>query len=236
MEKVKKVAKKLVKNTTTKRKSTKKTQFVQQKNFVKEPISFGRVLTFVFKVITLPLYMVYLLLFKIPNDGPAYVVGFLRFVFFSTVAYYSEQNHRLDSFIKDYAISHNWISGLAETLLGIYAIVMLLNLGLSFIEIFGFSTGSYWHDPYENASKNSYSGYDAIEKGINYRDSLLRAKHTPGKIRELKKTGFITAERLSGMGSSPEVDSALSLLNSQMRAMHGPDKLNTLEKMFGGKQ
>jgi hypothetical protein len=231
MEKVKKTTK----STTTKRKSVKKPRAKVQESPVKETVSFGRVLTIILKVITLPLYMVYVLLFKIPTDGPAPIVGFLRFALFLFVGYYLEQHHRIDYFVKDYATAHNWFSGLAETILGAYAIIMLLNLFLSFIEIFGFSTGSTWYDPYENASKNSFSGYDAIEEGINYRDNLLRAKHTPGKIEELKKTGFITKERISGLSSSPEVNEAFALLNSQMRAMHNPDKLKTLEKMFGGK-
>ncbi len=229
MEKIKKVAKKT-------KKPTKKTKIIQQENFVKKPISFGRVLTFVFKVITLPLYMVYLLLFKIPSDGPAYVVGFFRFTLFVSLSILMTNSYSFEYFIDNFISSHNWVPISSSTVLGIIAIIMLVNLFLSFIEMFGFSTGSYWHDPYESDSANSFSGYDAIEQGLNYRESLLRAKHTPDKIKELQKTGFITAERLSGLGSSPEVDSALSLLNSKMRAMHNPDKLNTLEKMFGGKQ
>jgi hypothetical protein len=214
---------------------TRKPRVVAQETPVKETISLGRALIFIFKVITLPFYMIYVLFFKIPTEGPAPIVGLLRFIIFAFVGYFLEQHHRIDYFVKDYATAHNWMSGLAETILGVYAIIMLLNLFLSFIEIFGFSTGSYWYDPHESASNNSFSGYDAIEEGINYRDALLRAKHTPGKIEELKKTGFITKERISGLGSSPEVNEAFVLLNSQMRAQHNPDKLKTLEKMFGGK-
>ena len=238
METVKKGKKTTANKVVKKRKPSvknKQSKVVLESYPAENSFSFGRMLIFIFKVITLPLYMVYVLLFKIPTDGPASIVGLLRFVFFAIVGYYSEQHHRLDSFVKDYALSHNWFSGLAETLLGFYAIIMLLNLFLSFIEIFGFSTGSYWYDPYENASKNSYSGYDAIEEGLNYRDSLLRAKNTTGKIQELKKTGFITKERLFSLSSSSEVNEALTLLNSQMRAKNNPDKLKTLESMFGGK-
>lgn len=143
-----------------------------------------------------------------------------------------EQHHRLDFFIKDYAEKNNWMSGISETIIGFYAIIMIWNIFLSFIEIFGFSTGSTWHDTYEE--KNGCSKYDSIEEGLEYRDVLLRATDTPGKIKELKKTGFISKNRLSDLGSSPEVNEALTLLNSQMRAMHKPDKYNTLKEMFGG--
>lgn len=188
-----------------------------------------------FKIVTFPLYMVYLLLFKIPTDGPAPLVGFLRFVFFVIVGINLNEHHRFDRFIENLTESYVWIPFSSTAILGIYALVMMVNLFLSFIEIWGFSSGTYWCDPFENASKNSISGYDAIEEGIDFRDTLLRAKHTPGKIEELKKTGFITKERLSGLGSSPEVNEAMMLLNSQMRAMHSPDKLKTLKNMFGGK-
>ena len=135
--------------------------------------------------------------------------------------------HSVEGFVND----NNWIPISATTILGAIGFVMLLNLLLSFTEIFGFSTGAYYDD---DADKNNHFNYDAIGDGLNYRDELLKAKHTPGKIEELKKTGFITKERLSELGSSSEVNKALSLLNSQMGAMHSPDKLKTLEKMFGG--
>ena len=187
-----------------------------------------------FKIVTFPLYMVYLLLFKIPTDGPAPLVGLLRFAFFVTVGL-NASGIRFEHAVKDYAEIHYWLPS-GTLILGIYSLIMLVNLFLSFMEIFGFSNGAYWYDPFENNSKNSVSNYDAIEEGLDFRDQLLRAKNSPSKIIELKKTGFITKERLAGLGSSPEVNEAFELLNSQMRAMNSPNKLKTLEEMFGGKK
>jgi hypothetical protein len=139
--------------------------------------------------------------------------------------------HSIEGFVNYY----DWVPVSANTILGAVGLVMLLNLFLSFMEIFGFSTTNNSHFTLEDSYDSSSSEYDAIEEGINYRDSLLRAKHTPGKLEELKKTGFITKERLFGLNSSPEVNEALGLLNSQMRAMHEPGKLKALEAVFGGK-
>ena len=238
METVKKGKKTTANKVVKKRKPSvknKQSKVVLESYPAENSFSFGRMLIFIFKVITLPLYMVYVLLFKIPTDGPAPIVGLLRFSFFVTLSILMTNSHKFQHFIDNFVSSHNWIPISSATILGIISIIMLLNLLLSFLEIFGFSTGSYWYDPYESASKNSYSGYDAIEEGLNYRDSLLRAKNTTGKIQELKKTGFITKERLFSLSSSSEVNEALTLLNSQMRAMHNHDKLKTLESMFGGK-
>lgn len=223
------------KSTKTKSKTPINPRVVQE---IKEEksYSFMIILWWIFKIITLPLYMVYLLLFKIPTDGPAYLVGLARFVFFMFIMSYSTEHFRAEHYMDNFALTHTWMSvSVSNTIQAFFALLILWNLFLSFMEIWGLSTGGYWYDPHENASQNSFSGYDAIEEGIDYRDSLLRAEHTPGKIRELKKTGFITKGRLSGLGSSPEVDEALVLLNSQMRAMHRPGKLKTLEGMFGGK-
>lgn len=220
------------KSPETKRKTKKSNVIVQETATVKETVSFGYILMRIFKIVTLPLYMIYVLLFKIPTDGPAPMVGFLRFSFFVFIGM-NTYGVRFEHMVNDYTQTQSWLPS-GNVILGFYAIILLWNLFLSFFEIWGLSTGSYWYDPFENASNNSVSGYDAIEEGIDYRDALLRADHTPGKIAELKKTGFMTKGRLAGLGSSPEVDSALELLNSQMRNMHRPDKLRTLKEMFGG--
>lgn len=205
------------------------------KSTIKKSVNLKKVLMFLFKLITFPFYCVYLFLFKIPTDGPAKIVGFCRFSIFVTLSILMTQNHKFEFFIKNFIKSNEWFPISSNVILAIVGIVMLINLPLSFFEMFGFSTGSYWYNPYENNEKDSFSGYDAIEEGIDYRNNLLKAKHTPGKIKELKKTGFITKERIVGLGSSPETNEAFELLNSQMRAMHNPDKLKTLESIFGGK-
>ena len=93
-------------------------------------------------------------------------------------------------------------------------------------------SGYYYNDEDET---NISSGYDSFDKVLEYRDSLLKTKHTPDKIEELKKTGFITKERLFGIGQSEEVSKALELANAQMRAMHTPDKYKFLQGLFGAK-
>ncbi len=205
------------------------------KSTTKQSVNLSKVLMFLFKLITFPFYCVYLFLFKIPTDGPAKIVGFCRFSIFVTLSILITQNHKFEYFIKNLIESNEWFPISSNVILAIIGIIMLINLPLSFFEMFGFSTGSYWYNPHESNEKNSFSGYDAIEEGIDYRNNLLKAKHTPGKIKELKKTGFITKERIGGLGSSPETNEAFELLNSQMRAMHNPDKLKTLESIFGGK-
>ncbi len=208
MKKAKKNYKKVIKSNS-----------VEQEQKIEKSFSFIKILTFIFKVITFPLYVVYLFVFKIPTDGPAYFIGFLRFVLFVTLSVFMTNTNEFYNFIENFIETHKFIPVSTGLVMGVLAIIMLINLFLSFMEMFGFSTGSYWYDSYDDNSKNSISGYDAIDDVIDYRDSLLRAKHTPGKIEELKKTSFVTKERLVDLGSSPEVNEALVLLNSQMRAL-----------------
>lgn len=205
------------------------------KSTTKHSVNLKKILIFLLKLITFPFYCIYLFLFKIPTEGPAKFVGFCRFSIFVTLSVLMTQNHKFEYFIKNNIESNDWFPISSNIILAVIGIIMLINLPLSFFEMFGFSTGSYWYNPYENNEKNSFSNYDAIEEGIDYRNNLLKAKHTPGKIKELKKTSFITKERIRGLSSSPETNEAFDLLNSQMRAMHNPDKLKTLESIFGGK-
>ncbi|HWY33293.1 MAG TPA: hypothetical protein VNX68_01525 [Nitrosopumilaceae archaeon] len=220
-----------------KRKIKKKSHIAGVETVNNKSVSIRDVFMFIFKLITFPFYVIYLFLFKIPTDGPAYAVGLLRFVFFVTLSVYTS-NFQFKHILEGIVESQTWIPISANTILGIYAIIMLLNLFLSFMEMCGLSTGAYWYSPHDSFSDNSASGYDAMEEGIDYRDALLRTTCGSGnsKIKELKKTGFITKERLSSLGSSPEVNEAFELLNSQMRASGTIGKLNTLEDMFGGKK
>lgn len=189
-----------------------------------------------FRIVTLPLYMIYAFLFKIPDEGPANLVGLLRFIFFTTISVLLTNSHSFEHWVFDSLNAYKWMpSFVSHLILAIIAIVMMVNLFLSFIEIFGFSTGSYWYDPFESQISASRSGFDAIEEGLDYRDALLRTQHAHGNVEELKKTSFLTKERLVGLGTSPEVNDALELLNGEMRAMHSPDKYETLKNMFGGK-
>jgi len=225
-------------NNTKKRKSVKKPLKVLVAEPEKNSISFGYILSVPFRIVTFPFYMIYLLLFKVP-DVPTSIVGILRFPFFVLI---SLQHRAVEIFINNSPINYNVPEWAPSLVLGIIAIVMLINLFLSFMEIFGFHSPEK-NDPSvsgyvfvdDNSSNQSGSGYDSFDEVFEYRDSLLRAKHTPDKIKELKKTGFITKERLSNMGSSEEVNEALELANSQMRAMHTPDKYKFLQSMFGGK-
>ena len=157
------------------------------KSTTKQSVNLSKVLMFLFKLITFPFYCVYLFLFKIPTDGPAKIVGFCRFSIFVTLSILITQNHKFEYFIKNLIESNEWFPISSNVILAIIGIIMLINLPLSFFEMFGFSTGSYWYNPHESNEKNSFSGYDAIEEGIDYRNNLLKAKHTPGKIKELKK-------------------------------------------------
>jgi len=223
-------------NNTKKRKSVKKPLKVLVSEPEKSSISFGYILSLPFRIVTFPFYMIYLLLFKVP-DVPTSIVGILRFPVF---VFISLQHRAIEIFINNSPDSYNVPKWAPSLIFGVIAIIMLINLFLSFMEIFGF------HRPEENDP--SVSGYAFVDSGIpsnsnldsfdevfEYRDSLLRAKHTPDKIKELKKTGFITKERLSDMSSSEEVNEALELANSQMRAMHTPDKYKFLQGMFSGK-
>ena len=222
-------------NTTKKRKSTKKPLKVLVAEPTRSSVSFRYILSLPFRIITFPFYMIYLLLFKIP-DVPTHVVGILRFSFFVWI---SLQHRAIEMFVNDSPMNYNvpvWLPSLA---LGAFAIIMLINLFLSFMEIFGFYKPEK-NDPSVSGysfvdSGQPSSKYDSFDEVFEYRDSLLRAKHTPDKIKELKKTGFITKERLVEMGSSEEVSEALELANSQMRAMHTPDKYKFLQGMFSGK-
>ena len=203
---------------------------------IKKTISVSIILTFILKLITFPFYVIYLFLFKIPTDGPAYVVGFLRFCLFVTLSVFMTKNNDFEHFLKHFIEQNSWIPISAEFILAITALVMLLNLFLSFMEVWGFSTGSYWYSPHEDTSNGAT--YDAIEEGFDYRDALLKAtcRSANSKIKEFKKTSFMTKDRVQNLGdSSPEMNEALELLNSQMRANGTTGKLRILEETFGKK-
>jgi len=215
-------------NNTKKRKSVKKPLKVLVAEPEKSSISFLYILSLPFRIVTFPFYMIYLLLFKVP-DVPTWWVGFLRFLVF---AWITVQHRTIELWINDIPVNYNLPEWVSQLTLMSFAIVMLINVVLSFVEIFGFhdpSTSGFTYKDTDNSNRDSF------DEVFEYRDSLLRAKHTPDKIKELKKTGFITKERLSDMGSSEEVNEALELANSQMRAMHTPDKYKFLQSMFGGK-
>lgn len=216
---------------TKKRKTVKKPV---EKAIVSKPdnsISFRYILGLPFRIITFPFYLIYLLLFKVP-DVPTSIVGVLRFSFY---AWITIQHRSIEIFVNNSPSNYDMPIWAPSLILGIFAIIMLINLFLSFMEIFGFHDPSTSGFSYKDTDSNSSSKYDAFDEVFEYRDSLLSAKHTPDKIKELKKTGFITRERLSDIGSSEEVNEALELANGQMRAMHTPDKYKFLQGMFGGK-
>ena len=198
----------------------------------KKSLSLNDVFFYIFRGITFPFYLVYLILFKVP-DSPAYLVGILRFAFFVWIASNTETVHfnlSVENFIQNLGMNKLC----AAIILGIQAIVLLINLFLSFVEMFGFhdatNSGVGFHD---SNSKNNNSNFDSFSEALEYRDSLLRAKHTPDKIKELKKTGFITNERILNLNQSAEVSEAFELANSQMRALHTPDKYKMLKSLFG---
>lgn len=218
-------------NNTKKRKSVKKPLKVLVAEPEKNSISLGYILSLPFRIVTFPFFMIYLLLFKVP-DVPTSIVGILRFSFFVWVTL---QHRAIEIFVNDSPVSYNVPEWAPSLVYGIFSIIMLVNLFLSFIEIFGFHNPPKSRLAYRYVDSNSNSNLDSFDEVLDYRDSLLRAKHTPDKIKELKKTGFITKERLSDMNSSEEVNEALGLANAQMRAMHTPDKYKFLQSMFGGK-
>jgi len=216
---------------TKKRKSVKKPLKVLVEEPEKSSISFRYILSLPFRIVTFPFYMIYLLFFKVP-DVPTGWVGFLRFLVF---AWITAQHRVVELWINDVPINYGLPEWTSSLIFGIFAIIMLINVVLSFVEIFGFHDPSTSGFTYKDTDSDSSSKYDAFDEVFEYRDSLLRARHTPGKIEELKKTGFITKERLFGINSSKEIDEALELANSQMRAMHTPGKYKFLQEMFGGK-
>ncbi len=111
-----KKVKNIVKNKTTRSQSKKENvTFIQ--NEVKTSFNLGKNLIFLLKLITFPFYYIYILLFKIPTDGPAQFLGFLRFVFFVSIGMFLEQHHRFEFFIKDCSKANNWIGGLSEVVI-----------------------------------------------------------------------------------------------------------------------
>lgn len=202
-----------------------------KKTETEKSLSFNDIFFYISRGITFPFYLIYLLLFKVP-DVPSYFVGFLRFSFF---VFAGINDNIFSNWIKhtfeNFGISNTYSS----IVLGIYAIIMIINVFLSFMEIFGFhdatNSGVGFYERKNDKNKNS--NFDAFNEVLEYRDSLLRAKHTPGKIEELKKTGFITRERIASLSYSEEVSEALELSNSQMRALHTPDKYKMLKNLFG---
>jgi hypothetical protein len=156
-----------------------------------------------FRIASLPFFAIYMILFEVPNK-PSYLVGVLRFSFFVLITLLSGI---IKNFIDDTCNNYKLHEYVPVLIWGIFSIIMLWNLFLTFMEIFGFcapkgtSNLNWSNSSSEGNSINSE--YDSFDNVLEYRDSLLAAKHTPGKIEELKKTGFITRERISDMSASP---------------------------------
>lgn len=218
----------------TKSKTTAKRKISKNENLQpKKGLRIRYILSLPFRIAFVPFYAIYMLFFEVPSV-PSVLLGTFRLLSFlfimmntSSIAF---QNWAENVFLS-HGLSQNFFAGVKA----IYALFMLFNLLLSVLEICGF------HDPsksgyyYNDEELSSSSGYDSFDKVLEYRDSLLKTKHTPDKIEELKKTGFITKERLLGVGQSEEVNKALELANAQMRAMHTPDKYKFLQGLFGAK-
>jgi hypothetical protein len=221
--------------TTAKSKAIKKEVLQEQpKRTLRVRYILGRIISLPVLMVQIPLHAIYLIFFKVPSV-PSHLLGLFRFLSFLFIMM-NTSSIPFQNWAENIFITHGLSQEFFKGVLCIYAIVILGNFVLSFMEICGL------HDPKESGycydddgELSSNSGYDSFDKVLEYRDSLLKAKHTPGKIEELKKTGFITKERLLGVGQSEEVSKALELANSQMRAMHTPDKYKFLQGLFGGK-
>ncbi len=115
--------KKISKSSKPKQKAQIKSIVIEKEVSDKQSVSFGRILTFIFKVITLPLYTIYVFLFKIPTDGPAPLVGLLRFVFFLSIGMYADEHRQLENFVRQFEDNHTWMP--ANIIIPFYAVILL---------------------------------------------------------------------------------------------------------------
>ena len=216
----------------TKKKVVKKQTVKQVAEPIKSDYTLLYWISFPFRLLIAPFYLLYKLLFKVP-ESPVNMLGLFRFIVFVYIALNRDV-------VKNFITSH-FSENNTTIVLGIFSLLMLVNLFLSFMETFGFhdATRSGYVSPnsYVPAYVNSNSGsrYQNIEDGIEYRDSYLKALHTPGKVAELQKTGFITNGRLSELSQSPEMSEALEFLDTRMGCLHNPGKYELMKEMFGGK-
>lgn len=183
-----------------------------------------------FRLITWPFYLIWYWLYRVPVV-PNFVLGAVRLAIFIAIAL---QYREIDMFIIRTVDHYELPKFCASIPMGLYSILMLIGIFFSFLQMLGMHDGTKSGLMFSMAdSPSSGSGFDAIDESLQYRETLLKATHLPGKVEELKKTRFVTAEEISS--SSPETKEALGYMNTIMRAQHLPGKYETLKEMFGGK-
>lgn len=210
-------------------KSAKKTPIV-----TKEPIPWLYYISLPFRVITWPFYLIYYYLFRVP-ELPNRIMGAIRMAIFVAIGL---QYRAIDMFIIDIVDKYELPKWCASLPMGIIAILMLIGLFLSLMQILGLHDGAKSGVVFslDETTSAGGSGYDAIDDALEYRETILRSQHYPDKVEELKKTRFVSAQDLSSLSAkSPELESTLGFINTRMRAENYPGKYRLFKEMFGGK-
>jgi len=184
-----------------------------------------------FRAITWPFYLIYWYLFRVP-EVPKRKLGMIRLAIFVVIA---TQYRAIDLFILGVSEQYELPKLLSSLVLGLYSLLLLVGLFLSFFEILGLydsTKSNYVFELDEPESINT--GYSEIDSALEFRETILKTQHMPGKIEELKKTRFVSPEDISSASKSPELSKSLDFLNTRMMSQHALGKYNLLKEMFGG--
>jgi|ERR1035437_641275 hypothetical protein len=229
-----------VKKATTKVKTTKRAPKAQGTSKTKAPTTmivktniFIYIMQLIFWLIALPFHLIwsivkiiYNLVFRMPAS-PAPIKGLLRLGLFVWIGF---QYDVIKSFIE----TNQYTSNHSVTLIGIVGLIILARVIISLGEVLGF------HDSkgftfYRSGSEYRIPGtYDNINEILDYRNTLCEARHTPGKVEEMRKTGFISKARLSQLGSEPALDETLEYVNTMVGCKTTPGGYEYLKGLFGG--
>jgi hypothetical protein len=198
-----------------------------------EATPWGYYLSLPFRAITWPFYLIYYYLFRVP-ELPNRMMGVIRLAIFLTIAI---EYKPIDMFIIELVDKYELPKWCASVPMGIISVLMLIGLFLSFMEILGLHDGkkSGYFFALDEVEATSSSGYSGIDEALEFRETILRSQHLPGKIEELKKTRFVSSEDISSAAKSPELAKAFDFMNTRMKAAHPLGKYNLLKEMFGSK-
>jgi hypothetical protein len=214
--------------TETKLKTVKPYAKAQEATVVKNEFSFRLFLWWVFKIVTLPFYMVYTFLFKIPNDGPAPLVGLIRLMVFFSIIYYGQTIFDTNREYVEFVSKHLYLNELFANLL---ALTVMITIAVGIFSSLLVATGFNSTVGYSYNSNCENSNYNNLKEAFEFRNGILEQETTTGKMKEMAKTGFSTLSNFQNPISDNEKE-AFEYLDGQLGMCSTSGKYEKLKQLY----